>query len=271
MTYQPDYVVLRHPVPQSEDDEDEEYSFQLREELKYMGKNGTLHRAKPPLTTDFSSVPHALWSIITPYGRQSLPAIMHDAECQALRKQGPLRTREKRRERRAIDSCFYEGLLEKGVPRYEATVVWSAVSVGRFCEHGSILQVLALFLQLALGYAAIVWGAFHFDDPLGWIAIAPALAALAWGRSSPAILFVQYPGMGFLLIGVVAYAVYLYNWGINFVFGARARKVKSTRPSPDLSKAKGRMWKGRRGKRIPHERSFRGVGRPRGLRILPRH
>jgi len=257
MPFIPDYAVLEHSTGQD---------FRLVKRLTYRGQDGHTHTARADLVTDMASVPHSLWSIIAPFGEQSLPAILHDQECKDLRKKEPQRSRLRRQQRRAIDTCFYQSLLERGVPRYRATMMWTGVSISRFWEHGGRVQRVALLLQLMLGWVAIVWGAFHLADPLGWVAlVAPAAAALAWGRSSPAIMFAQYPGLGFLLMAIAAFALSTLDWLINIVFGARIPEPPAKRTEAQRSPKKRRH--GRRGH--PRHR-FRGVGGPKGLRILPR-
>jgi hypothetical protein len=150
-------------------------------------------------------------------------------------------------------------------------MMWSGVSIGRFWEHGGHVQRIALLLQLLLGWVAIVWGAFHLPGPWGWVAFtAPAVAALAWGRSSPAIVFAQYPGLGFLLMALAAFVLATVDWLINIVFGARIPE-QSTEPARGgrASRKRGRKRENRRGKGRGRRR-FRGVGGPKGLRILPR-
>lgn len=257
MPFIPNHVVMEHSTG---------LHFRLVKNLTYKGRDGDRHVARAGLVTDMASVPRSLWSIIAPFGEQSLPAIVHDQECTDLRKLDRQRSRPRRQQRQAIDSRLYRALLERGVPRFRATMMWSGVSVDRFWEHGGLLQRAALLLQLTLGYAAIVWGTFHAFDPLGWVAMGgPLLATLAWGRSSPAIMFAQYPGLGFLLMAVVAFALSTLDWLINIVFGARVPEQSTLQVKSRKDSRRGAERRRGRGKR-----PFRGVGKPKGLRILPR-
>ncbi|MCJ7826644.1 MAG: DUF1353 domain-containing protein [Demequinaceae bacterium] len=257
MPFTPDHVHLEHSTGQT---------FRLTKDLVYRARGGHRYIARAGLTTDMASIPRALWSVIAPFGRQSLPAILHDQECDDLRTLRPQRSRTRRLQRRPIDARLHEALLERGVPRFRATMMWAGACLGRYWEHGGYIQRLWLFVQLALGYAAIVWGSFHLDGWPGWVALAaPAVAALAWGRAYPAVLLTQYPGFVIITIGLVIFVFSMLDWIPNVIFGARVYE-----PSPEQAEIEEEAAGGHRGRRRGGKRPFRGVGFPPGLRLLPR-
>ncbi|MBN2177231.1 MAG: DUF1353 domain-containing protein [Demequinaceae bacterium] len=257
MPFTPDHVHLEHSTGRT---------FRLTEDLVYRANGGHRYIARAGLTTDMASIPPALWSVIAPFGQQSLPAILHDQECENLRSLDPRRSKNRRHQRRFVDARFHEALLERGVPRFRATMMWAGACLGRYWDHGGHAQRLWLFVQLALGYAAIAWGVCHPGSWLGWVALAsPALAALTWGRSCPAILLIQYPGSVIIAIGFVIFLFSLLDWIPNVVFGSRAFE-----PSPEQREREEEIAGGHRGRRQKGKRPFRGVGLPPGLRILPR-
>ena len=252
MPFIPDYVHLEHTTGRT---------FRLLEDLTYKAKNGHRTVIHAGLITDMATVPHSLWSIIAPFGQQSLPAILHDQECTTIRTRVPQRSKARLKERRTVDSRFLEALLERGVPRVRAAMMWAGASLGRYWEHGSHILRFWIFVQLALGYAAIGWGAFHLGDWTGWVALAaPALATIFWGRTSPAILLAQYSGIIVLSTGLVVFALSILEWFPNIVFGARY-----VPPTPKQLEIEREMFGTFR-----HRRPFRGVGMPLGLRRTPR-
>jgi hypothetical protein len=253
MPFTPDHVHLEHSTGRT---------FLLLENLTYRARGGHRYTAHAGLTTDMASIPHSLWSVIAPFGEQSLPSILHDQECTNLRDLTPHRSRTRRDQRRYVDARFHEALLERGVPRFRAAMMWAGASLGRYWDHGGHIQRIWLFTQLALGYTAIVWGAFHLGGWTGWAALAaPALAAIVWRRSSPAILLTQYPGLVIITIGLVVFVFSTLEWIPNVILGARVFE-----PSPEQLERDEEVYGIERRRRRP----FRGVGLPPGLRILPR-
>ncbi len=246
MPFTPDHVHLEHATGRT---------FRLLKDLTYTAQDGRRYTAHAGLITDMATIPHSLWSIIAPFGQQSLPAILHDQECTTLRTLIPKRSRTRREQRRPIDARFHAALLEQGVPRFRAAMMWAGASIGRYWDHGGHIQRIWLFTQLALGSAAIGWGAFHLDDWTGWAALAaPALAATVWGRSSPAVILTQYPGLVLILIGLVIFALSTLEWAPTIIFGARAIE-----PTPKQLEVEEEVF----GTRRP--RPFRGVGLPLDL------
>ncbi len=259
MPYRPNYVRLQHSTGRT---------FRVLENLTYLGPNGRRHTARAGLNTDLATIPHSLWSVIAPFGEQSLPSIVHDQECADAKRMVPQRSRVARRKRIVVDGRFHEGLLERGVPRFRAAMMWAGVSLGRWWDHGSHAARMLLFVQLFVGYGALVWGAFHLGAWGGWVALcAPAIAAAPWGRTAPAMLLAQYPGLLLVFVGFVNFVASLIEWIPNVILGVRRYP-----PSPEelevAEEAEAGIARARPMER--RRRPFRGVGMPPGLRILPR-
>jgi hypothetical protein len=261
MSYRPDRVRLEHSTGRA---------FLLLDDVAYVEPGSRPHAAHAGLSTDFATIPHSLWSVIAPFGQVSLPAIVHDQECQDARNMVPRRSAKARLFRARADARFHRGLLERGVPRFRAAMMWAGVSLGRYWDHGGHVQRFVMLCQLVAGYAAIAWGAFHVGEWGGWAAIAaPAVAAAAWWRSAPAMLLAQYPGLIILAIGFVNFVASLLEWLPNVVFGARP--VEASPARKERTSRGGRRARGEESAERARRRArFRGVGRPPGFRILPR-
>ena len=80
------------------------------------------------LRTDLASIPAPLQGLLTPYGRQLLPAIMHDDLCKRASAQG----QEGNALRRRADELFRLALLDEGVGPFRSRIFWVGVEVGRF-------------------------------------------------------------------------------------------------------------------------------------------
>ena len=266
MPYRPDYVRLQHSTGRS---------FRVLQDLTYRDPHGHPFVARAGLVTDLATIPHSLWSVIAPFGQQSLPAIVHDQECKDAKARLPQRCRRRRAERRVTDARFHQALLSRGVPRFRAAMMWAGVSIGRYWDHGGHIQRIWLFAQLMLGWAAILWGGFHTGEWTGWVALgAPVAAALPWGRSAPALLLAQYPGLILVAIGLVNFSASLLEWFPNVVLGARhyrpSREQREAEAEAQGIPGGGDELGPRRREGAGIRRPFRGVGLPPGLRILPR-
>ena len=155
---------------------------------------------RPPLpgnSTDFASVPPFLWGLIANYGPQTLPAILHDALVEDARRAPPA---ERLPHRRAADDLFRIALLDNGVHRLRARVMWAAVGLDRSARLGgagglaAVAQVtvgaLALVAAVALAVAVSPWWMLIFA--------APALAAVVHGPETRLVIAASYLGALYL-------------------------------------------------------------------------
>ncbi|BDZ55379.1 DUF1353 domain-containing protein [Agromyces marinus] len=177
------------------------YRFALRTPVVYLdAATGRTYRAPaageapPPVgITDLASVPTPLWGLIASYGRQSAPAILHDARSiDAAR----LEDREAAlAQRREDDEVFHRALREQGVPVLRARLMWAWVSADRERTYNGWRGGL-LLAQVALGVAAVVAAiVLAVTAHPAWLllALVPALAAFAWGGLAPLVIALTYP------------------------------------------------------------------------------
>ncbi|MRX44440.1 DUF1353 domain-containing protein [Agromyces kandeliae] len=177
------------------------YRFALRAPLVYVDDpSGRRYRAPaagegpPPVgITDLASVPTPLWGLIASYGRQSAPAVLHDAQsiaAAALDDDAAALV-----QRREDDDVFHRALREQGVPVLRARLMWAWVSADRERTYAGWRGWL-LLAQVALGVAAVVAAIVLavVAHPV-WLllAAAPAFAALAWGGLARLVIALTYP------------------------------------------------------------------------------
>lgn len=134
--------------------------FQLQQEVVYREREGAIVYRAPVqhgepnreggTVTDLASVPHVLWSFIASYGRQSLPAIVHDRQSYLA---DGLEPRRALRFRKEVDRIFREGLREQKVPLFRAWLMWAFVSLERYWRYSPWIAVV-LIGQLVVGVAA---------------------------------------------------------------------------------------------------------------------
>jgi hypothetical protein len=190
----------------------------------------------PHNSTDLASVPAFLWGLVASYGHQTLPAILHDALSDRADEAPPT---EQFAMRRAADDAFRVALRESGVTTLRATTMWATVSMQRYLRFRLPLGVL-LVAQVVLGalavIAAVVLGILGHPWLL-LIALAPALLALAWGRTAPLVLAGSYLGALYsplIVTAALSSAVeYLIALVVFLIGGARGTVP---RPGPTLRK-----------------------------------
>ncbi|MBU1250689.1 MAG: DUF1353 domain-containing protein [Microcella pacifica] len=166
--------------------------FQVAEDFLYLNPRDGIRTLVPAHeldlpprdgnSTDFASVPPFLWGLIANYGTQTLPAIMHDALVGQL-----LREPEEQRLalRREADELFRVALIDNGVHRLRARVMWAAVGLESWGRHGGALGRL-LIGQVAVGVLAIVAAVALGVAVSPWwfaLALAPLLLAAPWGST----------------------------------------------------------------------------------------
>jgi len=143
--------------------------------------------------TDFASVPPFLWGLVASFGKQTLPAILHDS----LTYKARLAPADQRLAmRRVADEIFRVALVDAGVHQLRARVMWAAVGIERYARHAGA-RGAAIIAQLSLGiltiYAALAVGAFVHPLLLLLIA-APFVAAIVWGHDADLVVTSTYLG-----------------------------------------------------------------------------
>ncbi|GAA2036351.1 hypothetical protein GCM10009819_21190 [Agromyces tropicus] len=177
------------------------YRFALRAPVVYVDDpSGRRYRAPaageaPPPSgiTDLASVPTPLWGLIASYGRQSAPAVLHDAQSLSAAALGDRDAALA--QRREDDDVFHRALREQGVPVLRARLMWAWVSADRERTYGGWRGWL-LLAQVALGVVAIVASiVLAILAGPAWLLLlpVPALAALAWGGLARLVVALTYP------------------------------------------------------------------------------
>ncbi|GLI27823.1 hypothetical protein ARHIZOSPH14_20650 [Agromyces rhizosphaerae] len=168
------------------------YEFDVLEPIRYDDPvDGGAYRAQPA-ATDLASVPPFLWSFIASYGRQSAPAVLHDAQSRAadeLGDRGAVLA-----QRRVDDRVFRTALLEQGVPLLRAWLMWSWVSADRTIRYSAAGLGVLLVLQTVVGAALVVAATvLAFAQPW-WLllALVPAVLALPWGAERRLMVWLPY-------------------------------------------------------------------------------
>ncbi|WP_129339338.1 DUF1353 domain-containing protein, partial [Cellulomonas endophytica] len=101
--------------------------------------------------TDLASVPEALWGVLASYGRQTLPALLHDHRTGLVA--GVRTAPARRRARREADDLFLRTLEVQGSGPVRRRLLWAGVRVWghRVPTAGAVLLLLALGATAVLG------------------------------------------------------------------------------------------------------------------------
>lgn len=128
------------------------------------------HLVPRGMETDLATVPSFLWGVVASYGRQTLPAILHDMLCyaSALPEQPPA---YRRNARRLADALFRTTLADSGSGVVRRWIMWTGVRLG-----GRSSVSLALTGTLVLGVLALV---LPWQGPLALAAAAALIGLLA--------------------------------------------------------------------------------------------
>lgn len=190
----------------------------------------------PTWTTDLASVPPFLWGLVASYGRQTLPAILHDRLTEDVRR-SPAADRVRLQE--AADDDLLVALREAGVPDARSRIMWVAVRLVGYVRNAPPLAagvIAQLVASVALIVAAVVLAVLA--TPWWLVAIAlPALAAIAWGRRTRLMLTASYAGALYAPV-LVAAAV---SSGVEYVLSlavwlASGLRGAPPRPGPQVSR-----------------------------------
>jgi len=187
-------------------------------------------------STDLASVPPFLWGLVSSYGHQTLPAILHDALSDRADQAPPA---QQLAVRRAADDAFRVALGESGVAPLRVAAMWAVVSIQRYVRFRPPLGAL-LVAQVVLGtlavIAAVVLGALGHPLLL-LIGLAPALLGLLWGRTAAVPITGSYLGALYsplIVSAALASAIeYLIDL-VAFLLGGARGPVP--RPGPTLRK-----------------------------------
>jgi Protein of unknown function (DUF1353) len=166
--------------------------------------------------TDLASVPAIFWSLIASYGRQTAPAVLHDAECwrvQAAQKAGTLSRQQAIDERVRIDHRFRMGLRELGVAPFRSWIMWTFVGLERYAKH-SIPKLLGMLLLMTVGLGLAVFStvAGMLGLPM-WVAalslVLPLATSALAGPRWQLLVWASYGGALLLPVAVLQVAAFL--------------------------------------------------------------
>lgn len=123
--------------------------------------------------TDLASVPAVLWGVIASYGRQTLPAVLHDTLYAAARS-APRATRA-RRLRREADTLFRATLRATGAGPVRQWLMWAGV---RAFGSPAVVVPLVVAGVVLLGVGVLALGGWLTAPTIALAAAAAALVAL---------------------------------------------------------------------------------------------
>lgn len=131
------------------------------------------HVVPAGFVTDLASVPAVLWGVIASYGRQTLPAVLHDVLYAAARA-APRATRA-RRLRREADTLFRATLRATGAGPVRQWFMWAGVRA--FGSPAVVVPLVVVGLVL-LAVAVLALGGWLTAPSIALAAVAVALGAL---------------------------------------------------------------------------------------------
>lgn len=203
-------------------------AFTLLTPLVYRDRATTI-TVPAPCPTDFASIPPWLWGILAPYGKQTLPAILHDYLCDQVSTDPTDNWWDKRK---AADETFRRALQDqanapapggdRSVSRVRATLFWAGVSLDRYKKYRFggflILTITALALSVGLYTGLFLW-ASGLD---GWARLGIVLAVLAPSLLLGLCASVPSNSIGVLLVvgvltAVPVLVVIAFNYAANLV------------------------------------------------------
>lgn len=189
------------------------------------------HSAVPPRTeTDLASIPPFLWGLVASYGRQTLPAILHDVRCDQakLAGSGAGGRAYQAHLRRKADQQFRHTLrFHAGTGPATRWIMWSAVRLFGFLPLGAAM--IAGVLVALLHYSASVFDGISavlssvtIWPWLSWLDVVPR--GLAWLFQQGSVLV--RPDRTFVIVMAVI--------GVGLLVSLVVRSIE--RPAPDANR-----------------------------------
>jgi hypothetical protein len=177
--------------------------------------------------TDFASIPQFASWFVSPYGRHTPAALVHDQLIGA--RMDPV-------VRRRADDLFLEMMEELDVPPVRRTVMWSAVTLATRMASGlaARLAMIAWLLLAVAGMVVVVAGLV--TGHLLWSVaalVAPIPAALLWGPSRKAGVVGGYALPTVALPALASMLGYATYWCVEEGF-RRIRSVPKSREVEEM-------------------------------------
>lgn len=123
--------------------------------------------------TDLASVPELLWGVIASYGRQTLPAVLHDLHYRNASAAGS--APEARRQRRVADVLFRATLRENGAGPVRKWMMWAAV---RTFGSPVVVVPLVVFALVLLATGVLALGGWLTEPDIARFVVLVATAGL---------------------------------------------------------------------------------------------
>ncbi|MBD8061274.1 DUF1353 domain-containing protein [Oceanitalea stevensii] len=130
------------------------------------------HVVPAGFVTDLASVPSVLWGVIASYGRQTLPAVLHDTLYAAAR---TARATRARRLRRQADTLFRATLRATGAGPVQEWLMWAGV---RGFGSPAVVVPLVVLGVVLLGVGVLALGGGLTAPSIALAAVVAALVAL---------------------------------------------------------------------------------------------
>jgi len=130
------------------------------------------HVVPAGFVTDLASVPSVLWGVIASYGRQTLPAVLHDTLYAAAR---TARATRARRLRRLADTLFRATLRATGAGPVQEWLMWAGV---RGFGSPAVVVPLVVLGVVLLGVGVLALGGGLTAPSIALAAVVAALVAL---------------------------------------------------------------------------------------------
>jgi len=209
--------------------------FEVQQAFRWVDpRDGASYDIPAGQPTDLASVPPFLWGLVASYGRQTLPAILHDALSERA-DHAPAGTGNA--VRRDADLRFRRALVESGVTVLRARTMWAAVSLNRYAVFRLPLGLL-LFAQMIVSIAAIVGAVVLAALGHPWwllLLAAPAALAIPWGGDAGLAVSAAYLGALYLpLVAAAALASGVEYLVALAVWLAEGRPGPAPHPGPML-------------------------------------
>jgi hypothetical protein len=100
--------------------------------------------------TDLASVPNLIWGLMASYGKQTLPALLHDMLCDEASDRKKEGDRQRAyQDRRFADNLIRHALRSTGVDWFRRWNFWAGVTFGRYFKFQPWLGVLVALLAAA--------------------------------------------------------------------------------------------------------------------------
>lgn len=189
-------------------------TFTVASEFVYLHDNAQI-TIRPGFSTNFASVPPVLWGLISSYGRQTLPAIMHDQLCTDAREEPT--TALAYAARSHADDLFRHALRDQGMAVFRRNIFWAGVVLGRLWEFAKVrlaIVTVLLVLYSTAFYTGLSLLASRHGSP-GWallLVLVPIVGSVLWQPEALSRLFLIATYVGVPVAALAAVGLVVQLW-----------------------------------------------------------